>query len=415
MAILRESITLDGVTDVSAFGRTYGWEDQFRSNAKIDAFLGNGDGYALTVALTGSFWRMDHLRFAADAPYAVTLTDSADGDRRIKLVEPGQNGPATLTMQGTRVDFFRGGDFPETLTLGTQRTSAVELFDADHTVTLGSGGVSSVRLSDGDDRLFAPAGTEADSVNVSGGANRIEVDGGRMNALIAYDGNDTLSVTDGGRVTSAFLGNGNHTVTVRGTDSFIGSLDLEDGNDTVTIANGGRITFVNLGEGRNSITTGDRFIQYINAFDGQTTVRVGEGGVGTVKVGLAFSHHRVFRGRLGDEAREHRRRLFAIEFGVVVLVEQEQPHHRRRNMRQAPDLARVNGTVDVQHFLSRHADGVRNGQPLIRTVPRMAAAEVIGHPPPDQVKLDPAANAVAVWIRFRFLKGQHLGLQKLQL
>jgi hypothetical protein len=142
-------------------------------------------------------------------------------------------------------------------------------------------------------------------------------------------------------------------------------------------------------------------------------LEAGDGGA--VGIGLGLAHHRLFRRGLGDEAREHRRGLLPVELGVVVLVEQEQPHHRRRDMRQPPDLAGVDRPVDVQHVLGRHAHRLRDHRALIGAVAGMAAAEVVGHAPADRVELDPAADAVAVRRRLGLLEGQHLGLQQLQL
>ena len=79
-------------------------------------------------------------------------------------------------------------------------------------------------------------------------------------------------------------------------------------------------------------------------------------------------------------------------------------------MRQATDLTRINGAVDVQHIFGWHAHGFRYRDALIRAVARMTAAEMIGHPPPDQVKLDPAADAVAVRGGLGLLEGQHFRL-----
>jgi hypothetical protein len=84
-------------------------------------------------------------------------------------------------------------------------------------------------------------------------------------------------------------------------------------------------------------------------------------------------------------------------------------------MRQAPDLARVDGAVDVQHIRRRHAHRLRDDRPLVGAVARVAAAEVIGHAPPDRIELDPAADAVAIGRGLGLLEGQHLGLEKLQL
>ena len=84
-------------------------------------------------------------------------------------------------------------------------------------------------------------------------------------------------------------------------------------------------------------------------------------------------------------------------------------------MRQPSDLARIDGAVDVQHLLSWHADGLGHGNTLVSAVAWMAAAEVISHAPSNQIKLNPAADAVAVRIGLRLFKRQHLGLKKLQL
>jgi hypothetical protein len=128
---------------------------------------------------------------------------------------------------------------------------------------------------------------------------------------------------------------------------------------------------------------------------------------GAVEIRLGLSHHGLFGRGLGDEAREHRRGLLPVELGVVVLVEQEQPHHGRRDMRQSPDLARIDRPVDVQHVGRRHAHRLRDHRSLVGAVTRMPAAEVVGHPPPDPVELDPAADAVAVGRRLGLLEGQH--------
>ena len=52
---------------------------------------------------------------------------------------------------------------------------------------------------------------------------------------------------------------------------------------------------------------------------------------------------------------------------------------------------------------------------MIGAVARVAAAEVVGDPPPDGVELDPAANAPAALQRLSHLERQHLRLQELQL
>ena len=76
-------------------------------------------------------------------------------------------------------------------------------------------------------------------------------------------------------------------------------------------------------------------------------------------------------------------------------------------MRQAADLACIDGAVDVQHILSGHAHRLRDHRSLIGAVARMATAEVIGHAPSDAVKFNPAADAIAVCRSFGLLERQH--------
>ena len=59
------------------------------------------------------------------------------------------------------------------------------------------------------------------------------------------------------------------------------------------------------------------------------------------------AEERLLRAIFGDKAREHRGGFLAIELGVVILIEQKQPHHGRSHMRQASDLTRINRAVDV--------------------------------------------------------------------
>ena len=114
-------------------------------------------------------------------------------------------------------------------------------------------------------------------------------------------------------------------------------------------------------------------------------------------------------------AREHRRGLLPVKLRIIILIEQKQPHHRRGHMRQAPDLARIDGAVDVQNVPGEDPDSIRHRDPLVGAVARVTAAEVIRHPPPDPVELDPAADAIAVGGCLGLLEGQHLGLQQLHL
>jgi hypothetical protein len=131
-----------------------------------------------------------------------------------------------------------------------------------------------------------------------------------------------------------------------------------------------------------------------------------------VGIGLGLAQHRLFGRRLGDEAREHRRRLLPVELGVVVLVEQEEPHRRRGDVRQPPELAGVDRPVDVQHVLGRHPHRLRDHRPLIGAVAGVPPAEVVGDAAADRVELDPAADGIAVRRGFGLLEGQHLRLQR---
>ena len=141
-----------------------------------------------------------------------------------------------------------------------------------------------------------------------------------------------------------------------------------------------------------------------------------QAGGGDAVVGdLRFAEQRLLGRGLGDEAREHRRGLLPVELGVVVLVEQEQPHHCGRDMRQPPDLAGVDGSIDVQHLACGHPHRLGDHRAAVGAVAGMPAAEVVGEPTADRVELDAAADAAAAAKVFGLLEGQHLGLQELQL
>ena len=298
MAIRREAVTLNGVDDFSAFGRDFGWDQGFRESVRLDAREGNSDGYRLEATFRGN-WETDFMRMGADFRYFVDIVDSGDrGERRIKLLEIGQDGPATVSLTSTRVDFIQGGEFNVELTTGSERIRAIELFEGNHTITVREDGeVASIRTNQGDDRVTVENNGNVDSINVSGGTNTIVLNGGRANALIAYEGDDTVRITDGGWIDIAVLGSGNHDVTVSGADSRIESLLAFDGNDTILIEDGARINIITLGEGDSDVTTADRFIDRISAYDGNATIKIGPGGAGNLKLGVG-THSVVTQGFL---------------------------------------------------------------------------------------------------------------------
>jgi hypothetical protein len=115
----------------------------------------------------------------------------------------------------------------------------------------------------------------------------------------------------------------------------------------------------------------------------------------------------------GDEAREHGCDLLPVELGVVVLVEQPQPDHRRRHPGHTPDLALGDRVENVAHLLRRHPDQL--GPALLTDIARMGPVEVVGDASADPVELDTEDDLVAVRQRLALGKRQVLGGQHLQL
>jgi hypothetical protein len=116
-----------------------------------------------------------------------------------------------------------------------------------------------------------------------------------------------------------------------------------------------------------------------------------------------------------DEACEHRRDLLPVELGIVVLVEQPQPDHRRRHPWHAPDVALGDRVEHMQDLLGRHPDQV--GPALLTDIARMSAVEVVRDPPPDPVELDAEDDLMPVGQRLalperEMLGGEHLQLQR---
>ena len=139
-----------------------------------------------------------------------------------------------------------------------------------------------------------------------------------------------------------------------------------------------------------------------------------QGGAVGILLGAVLAHDVVGPGA-GDEAREHRRDLLPVELGIVVLVEQPEPDHRRRHPGHAPDLPLGDRVEHVQHLLGRHPD--RLAHTALADIARVGAVEVVGDPAPDPVELDAEDDLVAVRqglaLRERqVLGGQHLQLQR---
>ena len=119
------------------------------------------------------------------------------------------------------------------------------------------------------------------------------------------------------------------------------------------------------------------------------------------------------RGR-GHEHRIHRRDLFAVELGIVVLIEQEQFHDGGGQFRHPAQLAALDRVDDMDHFRGGNADDLAR-QPRIGAVAWMAAQEVIGDAAADPVEFDALTDDVAVRCRPGLFQRQHLGRQHLQL
>ena len=125
---------------------------------------------------------------------------------------------------------------------------------------------------------------------------------------------------------------------------------------------------------------------------------------------------RLGRRRRRDKERVHRRDLLAVEFGVVVLIEQEQLHDAGGEAGDATQLSGIDRIDDVHDLGGRHPHDVAR-KPGIGHVAGMPAQEVVGHAPSDRIELDALADYVAaghdlVAIERQHLRGEHLQLQR---
>ena len=103
---------------------------------------------------------------------------------------------------------------------------------------------------------------------------------------------------------------------------------------------------------------------------------------------------RLGRRRRRDEQRVHRRDLLPVEFGVVILIEQEELHDAGREARNAAQLPGVDRIDDVHDLERRDANDLA-GKPGIGDVARVPAQEVIGDAPADRIELDALPDHVA--------------------
>ena len=246
MATITNTMTLDGSTSFTSFGRTWAWDTSDPSEGWISTILIDGrsgaDAYVANVTFSGD-WGTRYLRFDPDAsaPMQANITDMSDGGTRlIRLFEIYENVEANITLTDTQVHYFRGrGEGDVTLTLGTKTTSGIVLFDGNHTITAGSGTIRSMTLGDGD---------------------------------------NTVVGIEGSRIDQARLGNGTNTVSVA-TDARIGSLWTGDGNDNITLSGSARIYMLKMGQGDNILTTDSGNVESVYSYMGNNTLNIGTGGV----------------------------------------------------------------------------------------------------------------------------------------
>lgn len=246
MATITSTMTLDGSTSFTSFGRTWAWDTSDPSEGWISTITIDGrsaaDAYVANATFSGD-WGTRYLRFDPDnsAPMQANITDLSDGGTRlIRLLEIYENVTTNITLTDTQVHFFRGrGGGDVTLTLGTKTTNGIVLFDGNHTITAGTGTIRSIALG---------------------------------------DGNNTVVGTEGSRIDQARLGNGTSTVTVA-ADARIGDLWTGDGDDTITLSGSARIYTLKMGQGDNILTTDSGNVESVYSYMGNNTLNIGTGGV----------------------------------------------------------------------------------------------------------------------------------------
>ncbi len=107
----------------------------------------------------------------------------------------------------------------------------------------------------------------------------------------------------------------------------------------------------------------------------------------------------------------------AKQHRVVVVVEAAQALEHRSQTRHTTQLAGFDRFKDVQHLFSRDAHQLVVTGIKRRGIARVDAVHVIRHALVRRVKLNPGADAVAVFARLKFvmghkLRGKYLELQR---
>ncbi len=258
MATETLGVTFDGVTDVPRLTGQSAVEWFDKSMAAYSLWYSGPEAkFAGTANLTGSDWKITHLRMAGDNARMVVKDLDSGADRQIKILELGYN--SKVDFLSTRAQFIFGwdGDKHE-VTLGNNQvgsTFAVNLFAAENILTTGNAWVGSVLtgLSDsraiGDTIVIGSGG--AGSVRTSAGKDAVTTGTGEVGSIWTGDKDDSVTVGSGG-VASVRTGDGNDMVDATGGWSEL--ISTGAGDDMVKMGAGSGGGFVRLGSGDDTIS-----------------------------------------------------------------------------------------------------------------------------------------------------------------
>jgi hypothetical protein len=277
MAVFIQNVTLNGVDPFTLGVNTFQWFDAWVGRASV-VNHSLRDSYSINITLTGTRWRIEHLRIN-DFNITTTINDSVGTGRRIEYLRLGDGG-TTVNLIDTRVNYIRGfSDENNVINLGSQTTTSVELFDGNDRVVNGVGFTGSIATGSGDDTVIVGQGT--------------------VGYVMLGPGNDTLQMSGNGLILSLRT-YGNVTVTMS-DNSEIEQAHLTGADVRVTMTDNARIFTLKTGEGTNRITTGNGFFETYHNFNGTNILNLGAGGTGQVLLsGSAGTHTVTSAGFLGS-------------------------------------------------------------------------------------------------------------------
>lgn len=279
------SVIFDGVTDaVRMPGQSpVLWDiaNSFMGYYSVYDSLAN-DKLVATVSLSGSTWTVATMRFGGSFNNKTFLADlDGDAGRRIDYLNLGANSDVDLISTSVRY-MYGGYGNKHDIVLGSGDYDAIVLNAAVNIVTTGSGSVDSINTAD-DGRGVITVNGWVGRVETGDLNDKLTVDGGKVQSARLGEGDDTVIVKNGGRIDDVAAFGGDNTFTL--TDgSRITTLRAGNGDVTIDIQDTSRVYLIKLDSGNHTITTDQKFIESFFSYEGSNTISIGSGGVGQMLI-----------------------------------------------------------------------------------------------------------------------------------